>query len=153
MDKEQLLRNPEIQPTNEIIAGGLGAAYKIYTKFVKELEHYDITLMDWRFYNDGKAWLSKGEYIWTTPRGTNKVKPICWISVWRGFFRVSFFFGFDMKKDLLELSISQNAKELIRNTEPMGKSMMFLPLVFDVSNEEQLGDLYILSEFRKTRVK
>jgi len=153
MDKEQLLRDPEIQPTDEIIAEGLGAAYKVYTKFVKELEHCDISFMDWRFYNDGKSWLSKGEYKWITSRGTNKVKPIFWLSIWNGFFRVAFFFSFDIKNELLELPISQNAKELIGNAEPMGKTMRFLPIVFDVSSEEQLNDLYILSKFRKTRVK
>jgi hypothetical protein len=152
-NEQQLLRNPEIQPTSEIIADGLGTAYKTYTKFMQELEHYKITLMDWRFYNDGKAWLSKGEYKWTTQRGANKVKPIFWLSIWRGFFRVSFFFSSDIQEELLQLSISQNAKELIRDASPMGKTMRFLPIVFDISNETQLSDLYILSEFRKIRVK
>ena len=152
-NEQQLLRVPEIQPTNEIIAEGLGAAYKTYTKFVKELENYGITLMDWRFYNDGKAWLSKGEYKWTTPRGANKVKPIFWLSIWNGFFKVSFFFGADIQEELLQLPISQNAKELIKDTKPMGKTMRFLPIVFDIANEAQLSDLYILAAFRIIRVK
>ena len=147
--EQQLLRNPDIEPTNEVIAEGLGAAYKTYIKFIKELERYGITLMDWRFYNDGKAWLSKGEYKWTTPRGTNKVKPIFWLSIWSGFFKVSFFFGFDIQEELLQLSISQNARDRIKNAKPMGKTMRFLPIVFDISTEMQLDDLYILSEFRK----
>jgi len=149
---EQLLRDPDVQPTSEIIAEGLGKAYKAYTKFIKGLEHYDITLMDWRFYNDGKAWLSKGEYKWTTPRGANKVKTIFWFSIWSGFFKVSFFFGSDIREELLQLSISQNAKDLIKDAKPMGKTMRYVPIVFNVSNEAQLNDLYILSEFRKTRM-
>ena len=153
MDKEQLLRDPDIYPSDEILADALGAAYKAYIEFVKKLETYGISLMDWRFYNDGKAWLSKGEYKWTTSRGANKVKPIFWLSIWSGFFRVAFFFGYDIKNELLELPISQNAKEIIGDAEPMGKTMRFLPVVFDVSSEEQLNDLYILTEFRKTRVK
>ena len=152
-NEQQLLRNPEIRPTSEIIAEGLGETYKTYAIFIKELERYDITLLDWRFYNDGKAWLSKGEYKWTTPRGANKVKPIFWLSVWNGFFRVSFFFGADLQEELSKLPISQNAKELICDAKPMGKTMRFVPVIFDVANEAQLSDLYILSEFRKTRVK
>ena len=152
-NEQQLLRDPQIQPTSEIITEGLGAAYKAYTKFVKELKDYDITLMDWRFYNDGKAWLSKGEYRWTTLRGTNKVKPIFWLSIWNGFFRVSFFFGSDIQEELLQLPISQDAKEAIKGAKPMGKTMKFMPVVFDISSEAQLSDLYILSELRKTRVK
>jgi len=80
-NEQQLLRDPDVQPTSEILAEGLREADKAYTKFVKALESYDISLMDWRFYNDGKAWLSKGEYKWTTPRGANKVKPIFWLSI------------------------------------------------------------------------
>jgi len=152
-NEQQLLRNPEIRPTSEIIAEGLGEAYKTYAIFIKELERYDITLMDWRFYNDGKAWLSKGEYKWTTPRGANKVKPIFWLSVWSGFFKVSFFFGSDIQGELLKLPISQNAKDLICEAKSMGKTMRFIPIVFDISNEAQLSDIYTLSEFRKTRVK
>jgi len=152
-NEQQLLRDPDIRPTSGIIAEGLGEAYKAYTKFIEGLEYYNSTLMDWRFYNDGKAWLSKGEYKWTTPRGANKVKPIFWLSIWSGFFRVSFFFGADLQEELSKLPISQNAKELICDAKPMGKTMRFVPVIFDVANEAQLSDLYILSEFRKTRVK
>jgi hypothetical protein len=74
--QKQLLRDPDIIPTDEIIAEGLGIANDTYTKFIDDLSRYDISLMDWRYYNDGKSWLSKGEYRWTTPRGANKTKPI-----------------------------------------------------------------------------
>ena len=152
-NKQQLLRDPEIQPTDEIIADGLGEAYKTYVRFVQELERYSITLMDWRYYNDGKAWLSKGEYKWTTSRGTNKTKPIFWLSIWSGLFKVSFFFGFDIREELLLLPISQNAKESIKNAKLMGKTMKTLPIVFEISHEAQLNDVYLLSEVRKTRVR
>ena len=153
MRNQQLLRDPNTEPTSEVIAEGLGAANPVYIKFIEGLKDYDISLMDWRYYNDGKAWLSKGEYKWTTPRGANKVKPMFWLSIWDGFFKVSFFFGFDIQKELLELPISQNAKEIIKNAKPMGKTMRFMPVVFDIANEAQLGDIYILAEFRKVRVK
>lgn len=78
---EQLLRKADIVPTAEIIADGLGDANSVYTHFLEGLKKYGVSLMDWRFYNDGKAWLSKGEYKWTTARGTNKVKPLFWLSI------------------------------------------------------------------------
>jgi hypothetical protein len=148
---QQLLRNPDIEPTNKVIAEGLGTAYKTYTKFVKELERYDITIMDWRFYNDGKAWLSKGEYKWTTPRGTNKVKPIFFFFFWESFFKVSFFFSASVQDELQNLPISQKMKGLIKNAKFMGKTMRFMPVVIDIKTDQQLGDVYTLSQFRKIK--
>ena len=152
-NEQQLLRDPDILPTNEVIAEGLGAAYETYTKFIDELEQIGITLMDWRYYNDGKAWLSKGEYKWTTPRGANKVKPIFWLSIWEGFFKISFFFSASVGAELQNLPISQETKELIENAKPMGKTMRFMPVVIDVKTDRQLNDVYTMAQFRKERVR
>jgi len=154
MDKtpQQLLRNPDIKPTNQMIADGLGEVNKTYIKFIKELKEYSITLMDWRYYNDGKAWLSKGEYKWITLRGTNKVKPIFWLSIWEGFFKVSFFFSEKTRDKLLTLSVSEDTKDLIRNTQPHGKTMQYLSIIFDVENDKQINDIYILAQFRKENI-
>ena len=153
MKELQLLRDPNIEPTSEIIAEGLGAAYEPYSVFIKELGTYCITLMEWRFYNDGKAWLSKGEYKWTTPRGANKVKPIFWLSIWEGFFRVSFFFCTSVQAELQDLPISQDTKELIKNAAPMGKTMRFIPVIMNIKTSQQLSDVYIIAQFRKIRMK
>jgi hypothetical protein len=154
MNKEQLqlLRDVNIEPTTEIIANGLGLASNTYTKFIEELKKYDIFLMDWRYYNDGKAWLSKGEYKWTTARGTDKVKPIFWLSIWEGFFKVSFFFSEKIRDELLSLPITKTNKEIINNTVTNGKTMRFLPIIFDVDSDKQLNDIYILSQFRKENI-
>jgi len=154
MNKEQLqlLRDVNVEPTDEIIANGLGAASNTYAKFIEELKKYDISLMDWRFYNDGKAWLSKGEYKWITARGTNKVKPLFWLSIWEGFFKVAFFFSEKIRNELLALPISKEAKEIIKNTEPMGKTMRFLPITFEISDDKQLDDIYVLAQFRKENI-
>ncbi len=152
LEEQQLLRDPSIKPTSEVIAKGLGSANNTYSKFIDGLKQRDITLMDWRYYNDGKAWLSKGEYKWATPRGTNKVKPIFWLSIWAGFFKTSFFFSANSKSELLTLPISQEAKEVIKNAKPMGKTMRSIPVVLDINVEKQLDDIYILSEYRKEKI-
>lgn len=149
---QQLLRDANIRPTAEIIADGLGATNTTYTKFIEELKKHHISLMNWRYYNDGKAWLSKGEYRWTTARGTDKVKPIFWLSIWEESFRVSFNFSEKIRAELLALSISEVTKKIISNTEPNGKTMKFLPIIFDITNVSQLNDVYVLAEFRKERI-
>ena len=153
LKEHQLLRDPNIEPTSEIIAAGLGVAYEPYSVFISELRNYGITLMDWRFYNDGKAWLSKGEYKWTTLRGANKVKPIFWLSIWEGFFRISFFFSTSVQAELQDLPVSQKTKELIKNAKPMGKTMRFIPVIMDIKTTQQLGDVYNIAQFRKNKMK
>ncbi len=149
---EQLLRNADIEPTAEIIADGLGTANNVYVNFLEKLKAYNVSLMDWRYYNDGKAWLSKGEYKWTTARGANKVKPLFWLSIWESFFKVSFFFSAKVQDELLSLPISKDAKEIIKNSEPMGKTMRYLPIIFDVCDDKQINDLLVLVQFRKENV-
>ena len=148
----QLLRDANIEPTVEIIADGLGATNTVYVKFIGELKKYSISLMNWRYYNDGKAWLSKGEYKWTTTRGTNKVKPIFWLSIWEEAFRVSFFFSEKVRAELLSLPITEAAKEIINNTEANGKTMKFLSIIFDITDDSQLNDVYVLAQFRKENI-
>jgi chitinase len=51
--KEQLLINPDIQPSSDVIAKALGESNNAYIKFINELTSHDIHL-EWRYYNDGK---------------------------------------------------------------------------------------------------
>ena len=39
--------------------------------------------MEWRYYNDGKAWLCKV---------VNKKKTVFWLSIWEHYFKTSFYF-------------------------------------------------------------
>lgn len=149
---EQLLRNPDIEPTSEFIANGLGEVDIVFTEFTKKLKEHDVSLMDWRYYNDGKAWLSKGEYKWTTSRGTNKIKPLFWLSIWKGFFKVSFNFSAKVKDELLNLAISEKAKEIIIHTKENGKTMKFISVIFDVKNNEQFNDIFVIMNFRKEKL-
>jgi len=142
-EKQPLLLDPNITPTDEIIAKGLGKANKAYIKFIAGLDHNEISLMGWRYYNDGKAWLNKGEYKWITKRGTEMVKPLFWLSIWDCFFRVAFFFSEKIRDELLALPISQEAKEIIKKVEP---------IVFDISDDKLICAIYTLAQFRKDNI-
>ena len=52
--KRQLLRDPNIQPTNDVISEALGDAYSAYLQFISHLEGHGVQL-EWRYYTDGKA--------------------------------------------------------------------------------------------------
>ena len=51
---EQLLRDPNIQPTEEVLSAALGDNFATWCLFNEKLPDYDISI-EWRYYNDGKA--------------------------------------------------------------------------------------------------
>ena len=147
MKEQQLLRDPSIEPTGEVIAEGLGTANSAYIRFIEELKNHDIQL-DWRYYNDGKAWFGKGLYQWTTLQGTQKEITAFWLSVWDGFFRVTLYIPEKARTDALNLSLGDDIKNMIANSKKMGK-LKFFPLIFDLCSDELFDDIYTLVNFRK----
>jgi hypothetical protein len=83
---EQLLRDPNVQLTEETLAAALGGRAGTYSKFTDALKMRDIVI-EWRYYNDGRSWLGKGLHRWTTPRGAKKEITCFWSSVWDNFFQ------------------------------------------------------------------
>lgn len=145
--KEQLLRNLDIQPTSDVIAKALGDANKAYIEFVNELARHDIQL-EWRYYNDGKAWLSKGLYKWTGVRGGKNQKTVFWLSIWDGFFKVTIYFPEKVRAELLNLPLDNEIKLLIANSKQMGK-LKYFPLVFDLCSDEMFDAVFALADIRK----
>lgn len=145
--KSQLLKDPEIPPSSDVISEALNEADKTYLKFVSELANHDIQL-DWRYYTDGKAWLAKGLYIWTGTRGGQKETTIFWLSIWDGFFKVTFYIPEKDRADALNLPLDPKVKQIIADSKQMGK-LKFFPLVFDVFSDERFEDIHILADFKK----
>jgi hypothetical protein len=61
MEAKMLLRDPEVFPSDEVLKDVFGDTnYNILNSFIETItnEEYGLTL-EWRFYNDGKAWLGK----------------------------------------------------------------------------------------------
>jgi len=146
--KEPLLRNPEIQPTRDVIASALGEANNAYLTFIDQLTNNDLQL-EWRYYNDGKAWLAKGLYNWTGARGGQKQTTVFWLSVWNGFFKVTIYIPEKVRADLLRLPLGDDVKQLVNDSKQMGK-LKFFPLVFDFCSEEMFEEFFTLAEFRKS---
>lgn len=148
MNEQLLLRDSSIEPTRDIIAEGLGAANSAYAKFIDGLKSHDIQV-DWRYYNDGKAWLGKALYKWTTTRGTQKEMTAFWLSIWKGFFRVSLYIPERVRADVLKLPVDDEIKKMIEDSKQMGK-LKYFPLIFDLRSDELFDEIYTLANFRKT---
>jgi len=147
LKEQQLLRDATIEPTSEIIAEGLGAANNAYAKFIEELKNHNIQV-GWRYYNDGKAWLGKALYKWTTIRGTQKEMTAFWLSIWDGFFRVTLYIPEKNRAEALNLPLGGEIKKMIGDSKQMGK-LKFFALVFDLHSDELFDEIFTLIGFRK----
>jgi len=148
MTEQQLLRDPDIKPTGEVLAAALSSAYKTYIDFTEQLKNHEIEL-DWRYYNDGKSWLGKGLYKWSTSRGTQKESTVFWLSVWDGFFKVTFYISEKYRQNTITLPLNNETHKMIENAVQIGK-LKFFPLTFDISADILFNDLFTLIDFKKT---
>ena len=148
MSEQQQFRDPAIKPTNEMITEGLGSSGGVYARFIEQLQNHDAEV-EWRYYNDGKAWLGKGLHKWLTGRGTQKELTVFWLSIWDSFFKVAIYVPEKYRAEVLSLPLNDEVKKMIENAKQIGK-LKFFPLVFDLCSEEMFDGIFTLIDFRKT---
>ena len=143
------LREQEIFPSQEVLEKILGESFNAYKTFQDTLEQFELEQL-WQFYPCfcGKAWMARGSFKWTTPRGANKEKNIYWLSAWEGYFKVAIWFKEKNRMEILKSDLSEGTKRIIRDAKTMGKLMTF-PVEFDVDNIEPLADIYELIRHKK----
>jgi hypothetical protein len=135
---EQLLKDADIFPDDRVLEQTLGGVFPVYDEFMKIItsEAYSL-LPEWRYYNDGKAWLCKIQY---------KKKTVVWLSVWEGHFRLSFFFTEKNGQDIVDLDIDDELKRMFFESKTVGK---LKPLILEISGMEQLPDALTIAAFKK----
>ncbi len=118
--EKQLLQDKSMPPGDEVLKNPL------YLSLVEDLRP------EWRYYNDGRAWLCKV---------TDGRKTIFWFSVWEGFFRVSLYFMPRHLEGLAEVGIGHGRLE-----DEWGK---MIPLFFDVRDSTPIPEIRKIVEFKK----
>jgi hypothetical protein len=104
-----VLTDPNVQPTEELIFSIIGDNSVYWKNLVDYFydNHFDIT-GEWRFYNDGKAWLY---------RTLRKKKTVYWAGVIKDTFRISFWFGDKAEPTILASALPETIKEEFRNAK------------------------------------
>lgn len=82
MDATIELRDKDEFPDEAVLKAVLGRGYAAYLALIELLLEQGIS-HEWRYYNDGKAWLCKT---------TRKKKTIVWMSARRGFIAATIYF-------------------------------------------------------------
>jgi hypothetical protein len=95
MESEQLLRDPQQKPDEKLFKTILNKQlYHLYEELQNMLSKIGLSA-EWRYYNDGKSWLYKITY---------KKKTIAWLSLWKYFFKTSFYFTEKTSAGIMKLA-------------------------------------------------
>ena len=136
-----LLNDPDEPPDDRLLGQHLGAAKAAWDEFEngarEVVEGLELT---WRYYADGKAWLCKA---------ARRGRTICWISVWHGAFRTTFYFGerCDAEIEQLDIDVARSRKP----TPSTARTGKLKPLSVVVRGPATLPDLYTLMRYKAAR--
>lgn len=135
----QLLRASDVFPSDTVLEEALGGdVHAVLRSLLETIENEDYAVsVEWRFYNDGKAWLGKA---------THKKKTVFWLSVWEGYFKMSFLFTEKHRESIAELKIDKNSKKEFARTQATGR---LIPLIMSIHTKEQIPDVLTLIQFKK----
>jgi len=135
--EKQLLKNPDIYPTDEVLKDTLGTVYPVYRKLIDDITGNTLNLIpEWRYYKDGNAWLCKV---------VNKKRTVLWISVWEGYIIAGIYFSQKNYEGVFELPISEQIKRKFAEVNHIGRMIL---LIMNIDKMEQLPDLLTVIEYR-----
>ena len=132
-----LLNDKNQDPDDEVLAKYLGRAKPAWDAFVAGIAAgFGEGALEWRYYNDGKAWLCKI---------VHKKKTVCWVSVWDKSFKTAFYFTAKNDSDIEALAIPAVLKDRYRAHAPIGK---LKPLAVDVTTRKSLEPVSVLVKYK-----
>jgi hypothetical protein len=135
--ESMVLKDPAIYPGKPVLQKALAGSYPAYKELINIISEKEYGLVpDWRYYNDGKAWLCKV---------VHKKKTIFWLSVWDGYFKTGFYFTEKSGAAISSLDIDPDIKKSFTNAKPIGR---LIPLAFIIKESNQLKDLLKVVKYK-----
>ena len=126
-------RDESQYPEEELLKAVLNQSYPAYRKLMDLFAQNELN-PEWRYYQDGKAWLCKVQ---------KKKKTIVWMSAWKGYMQAVIYFPERYMEQVYKLDISEMAIEKFKASKNVGKSK---PCIF------QIRDASILIDFEKVMI-
>jgi len=139
LETQLLLNDPNVLPLENVLKNALGNnIHEVFEYFMNTITGtgYELTY-EWKYYNDGKSWFCKI---------SNKKKTVLWLSIWEGYFKIAFYFTEKHLEGIAALDISEKIKDDFCKMKPVGR---LLPMLFNIHQKEQLGDLLKVVTFKK----
>lgn len=111
--EQPILNDKEQFPTDEIIFSHIGRSKSLWLSLFEMIKtDYPQISNEWRYYNDGKSWLMKV---------TAKSKTVFWLSIVKGSFRITFYFGDKAEEKIMSSRISTELKNQFKEGKRFGK--------------------------------
>lgn len=129
------LADPAITPTDAVLEEVLGPSYAAYCQLLDLFKSNELT-PEWRYYNDGKAWLCKVQ---------KKKKTIVWMSAWHGYMQVTIYVPLRIIEKVYECGIIRETINRIENTKNVGKSK---PCIFELHDSAIISELEKVMHFK-----
>lgn len=124
--EQMVLIDPEQYPTDEVIFSHLGRAKNYWIKIFDHIHsNYPEISEEWRYYKDGKSWLLKV---------VRKKKTICWVSIIKNKFRMTFYFTDKAEVEIYNSKISDELKEQFKSAKYYNK-IRGLTIVFSKNKD------------------
>lgn len=136
-----VLKDPGISPSEKVLKNAMGKTCTVYEQLMTMVKAKGCDLVpEWHYYNDGKAWLCKVQY---------KKKTVFWLSVWSGYFKLTFYFAEKNRKGIGQLDIDPKIKESLAESNAIGK---LFPLAIKIREKSQLKDVLRVIDYKKSLI-
>ena len=129
------LRDQAVFPDETVLRSVLGQSYNAYSALLELFGKVQL-VPEWRYYNDGKAWLCKVQH---------KKRTIVWMSAWRDYMQATVYIPLKNIEAVYQLKISEESKAKISSSKNVGKSK---PCTFEIRNTRILSDLQAVIEYK-----
>jgi hypothetical protein len=129
------LSDPERYPDAGGLRDVLGASFGAYRELLALFERNGMT-HEWRYYNDGKAWLCKVQ---------KKKRTIVWMSAWKGYMQASIYVPEKYLDDVCGLDVGEATLAKFKSTKNTGKSR---PYIFEIRDADILADFDTVMQFK-----
>lgn len=120
-------------PSEEIIFAWLGITGSLWSSLFNYIrETYPEIKSEWRYYRDGKSWLLKV---------TRKSKTVFWLSVIKGAFRITFYFGDTARDLIMKSSLSDKLQEQYNHKTGLRAVTVIVKNKKDINSVKELIDI------------
>ena len=138
MNEKIGLTDKSIFPDEKVLRDILDNSYDLYLELTNFQNENNLS-HEWRFYNDGKAWLCK---IFN-----GKKKTLGWLSAYDGYYKIVVYIPISLKDKIVYLDEEKKIKEIIDNAKTVGKS---LACIVDVKTaDDNINVLHLLNIKRR----